>query len=247
MTVKLFASVFALAISCAVPEIALAQTNLTGDWDVTFTTPQGPNTVKATFTQAGEKLTGKMTSPMGSVNVDGTVIGTDVRISFSIPIQGNNLTIAMNGKADGDSLSGTASFAGIGESPWTAKRTVGDTPAPSTDPKPPPDAATTAAPLDATGKWDIVLKLPMGEFPLTANLTRDGDKLSGTLTGPQGDVPVTGTIDGSSLKLSFAVKTPNGELPVTMTGELGADGIKGKAEMIGIGQAEWTGKRSAER
>jgi hypothetical protein len=47
---------------------------------------------------------------------------------------------------------------------------------------------------------------------------------------------------GRTLKISFNVQTPLGEMPVTMTGDLGAQGFAGKADIAGMGEADWTGR-----
>ena len=49
-------TILALLLLVAAP--AFAQTNVTGDWDVTIESPQGANTVLVTFKQDGEKLSG---------------------------------------------------------------------------------------------------------------------------------------------------------------------------------------------
>jgi hypothetical protein len=68
---------------------ALAQTSINGDWDLTIQSMQGTNTVRVTFKQDGDKVSGLFKSPMGELPFqDGTLTGTDLRFGFSIPIQG---------------------------------------------------------------------------------------------------------------------------------------------------------------
>src|SRR5882672_7210207 len=60
-----------LAMLFFVPGLAFAQTNVTGDWDVTINSPQGANTVLVTFKQDGEKVTGIFKSPQGELPFEG--------------------------------------------------------------------------------------------------------------------------------------------------------------------------------
>ena len=96
-----------------------------------------------------------------------------------------------------------------------------------------------------TGKWDVTLKTPGGEFPATATLTEDGGKLTGTFGSQMGEAPVTGTVEGKTFKLTLLAKTPQGDMTVEMSGEVDGDSIvNGKAEIAGMGQMEWTAKRA---
>lgn len=220
---------------------ALAQDIITGDWDLTIQSMQGTNTVRVTFKQDGDKVSGLFKSPMGELPFqDGTLTGSDLKFAFSIPIQGQPLDITMTGKVDGESIVGKAQFGGFGEGDWTAKKVEATTAAPT------PVAADTApasTPAGISGHWEVTVKTQMGDVPVTADLTDDAGKISGAIVGPTGPVDVSGTLEGSALKLSFTAKTPQGDIPVEMIGEVNGDSIIGKAEFGGMGQGEWTAKR----
>jgi hypothetical protein len=242
-----------LAILLFVPGLAFAQTNVTGDWDVTIQSPQGANTVLVTFKQDGEKISGIFKSPQGELPFDGgTLTGNDLKFAFTIDVQGNSLIISMTGKVDGAAMTGKADFGGFGEGDWSAKRSVAAAAAaPAASPAAP--AAPAAAPATAStsvgvgGKWDVTLMTPGGEFPATATLTDAAGKLSGTFGSQMGEVPVTGTIDGKALKLTMTAQTPQGDLNVILTGELDGDAIiNGKAEVAGMGTMDWSAKRSKQ-
>lgn len=222
---------------------AVAQTSISGDWDMTIQSAQGTNNVRVTFRQDGEKISGIFKSPMGELPFqDGTLSGSDLKFGFSLPIQGQPLEITMTGKVDGASIAGKAQFGGFGEGDWTAKRVdataeAGPAPAPAA-------AAPAAAATGIGGHWDVTVKTQMGDIPVTADLTESAGKISGSLVGPAGPVDVSGTFDGNAIKLSFTAKTPQGDIPVEMSGELNGDSIvNGKAEFGGMGQGEWTAKR----
>jgi hypothetical protein len=96
------------------------------------------------------------------------------------------------------------------------------------------------------GKWDIKLMIAgVGEFPVSAVMKQDGEKLTGTITGPTGDIAIAGTVTGRAVKIDFEADTPQGKLPVTMTGDMGPTSLTGKASIAGMGEADWTATRAA--
>jgi hypothetical protein len=228
---------------------AAAQTNVGGDWDVSIQSPQGTNTIRVTFKQDGEKLSGLLKSPMGEMPFEGgTLVGSDLKFAFSVPVQGQPLEITMTGKVDGPTIAGKAQFGGFGEGDWTAKRvdTAATAAVPTATEPPtgtaPPPAGTVSTGI--SGKWDVTVKTQMGDLPISAQLTEAAGKVTGTLEGPAGLVDVAGTFDGTAIKLAFTAKTPQGDIPIEMSGELNGDSIvNGKAEFGGMGQGEWTAKR----
>jgi uncharacterized protein (DUF2147 family) len=251
---KNYTLVFAAAIVVAtLPATARAQTGAAGDWEITLNTPQGNNVVNLSLTQDGEKLTGELSSPMGSVPIAGTAADGGVALTAHIDIQGNALELGLNGKLEGEALNGTVTFGDFGEFPFTGKRAAPKVASvAATDgagaaaPAATPATAAAAVPAtDANGKWNITLTINgAGEFPVSATFTQTGDKVSGTLSSMAGEVPVTGTMTGKSLKLDFTAETPQGPLPITMTGELSDTGaFTGKASIAGMGEADWTGTR----
>ena len=226
-----------------------AQTNINGDWEVTITSPQGPNTSSVSFKEAGGKVSGTFRSPMGELAFDGgTLTGNDLKFAFSIDIQGQSLLISMDGKVDGNSMSGKANFGGFADGDWTAKRANGaSTAAPAAAAAAPTPAAPAASAASAAGKWDVLLQTPQGDFPASATISVDGGKLTGTFGSQMGEVPLTGTVEGNMLKFTMTAQTPQGDMSVAMTGELDGDSIvKGKADISGLGQLEWTAKRAKQ-
>ncbi|HEY6213310.1 MAG TPA: hypothetical protein VIW45_13555, partial [Vicinamibacterales bacterium] len=109
-------------------------------------------------------------------------------------------------------------------------------------------AATSATPTEAAaanpaGKWDVTFKTPQGDFPGTATISVDGDKLTGTFGSQMGEAPVSGTMTGKTVKLKLQAQTPQGEMQVEMTGDIDGDTIvNGKADVMGM-QLDWTAKR----
>jgi len=226
---------------------ARAQTTIVGDWDVTIQSMQGTNTIRVTFKQDGEKLSGTLKSPLGEMPFEGgTLVGNDLKFGFSVPVQGQPLEITMTGKVDGSSIAGKAQFGGFGEGDWTAKKveaTEAST-APAETTTAPAASTTTNGAGGLSGKWDVTVRTPGGDIPVNADLIESGGKVTGTLEGPAGPVDVSGTIEGNALKLAFTAKTPGGDIPVELSGELSGDSIvNGKAAFGAMGQGEWSAKR----
>jgi hypothetical protein len=239
-----------LALSLLVASPVFAQTDITGDWDVTVTSPQGTNTTPVTFKQEGGKVSGMFKSPQGTLPFDGgTMTGSDLKFTFTINAQGMELPITLTGKVDGATITGKADFGGFAEGDWSAKRsgtasTATAAAAPPAAPAMPPAATAASATVGFGGKWDVMMKTPAGDMPANATLSDDNGKLSGTFGSQLGEVPVSGTAEGKALKLTLVAQTPQGELTVTMTGDLDGDNIvNGKAEVAGLGEMEWSAKR----
>lgn len=239
-----------LALSLLTAAPAFAQTNLTGDWDVTITSPQGPNTTLVTFKQDGEKVSGIFKSPMGELPFTGGVMtGSELKFMFTINTQGMELPITLTGKVEGATMTGKADFGGFAEGEWTAKRSATTMASSATTTPAAAAAATTATSTGAgfIGKWEVMLKTPGGDFPATATLTYENGKVSGTFGSQLGEVPVSGTAEGKALKITMIAQTPQGDMTVVMTGDLDGDNIvNGKADVAGMGQMEWSAKRAKQ-
>jgi hypothetical protein len=243
------ASLVLAALLTAFP--SFAQTNVAGDWNFTIVSPQGTNTTKVTLKQDGEKVSGAFKGQAGELPLDGTLTGDDLKFTFTVQFQGQPLPITLTGKVAGATIAGKADYGGFAEGEFTAKRAEETAATTTTAPTTSTESATTTAPattstaVGMTGKWDVTLKTPGGEFPATATLTEDGGKLTGTFGSQMGEAPVTGTVEGKTFKLTLLAKTPQGEMTVEMSGEVDGDSIvNGKAEIAGMGQMEWTAKRA---
>ena len=115
------------------PAFALAQNapksetvNITGIWDVQFEMMGEGNkaTVQATYKQEGEKLTGTQTSPMeGPASpLVGTVVGNAVTYTITFDMGGQEGKIVFTGKVEGNAMTGSFDFGGMGATPFTAKK-----------------------------------------------------------------------------------------------------------------------------
>lgn len=217
--------------------------DISGAWIVTVDSPQGRMDIDATFKQAGEKITGEVTSPMGSVDFAGTLIKNELAISYTIPLQGQTLEIKMTGAVENGAMAGALDFGGMGQAQWTAKRKPAGAAAPAAAVTATP-AAGAGSPAGVSGKWNITVQMGGNALPLTGTFKQDGETVTGSITTPVGELPVTGTMVGNTLKLQFTAQTPQGDMAVSMTGELGPDGLSGKSSVPGLGESDWSAKRA---
>jgi hypothetical protein len=235
---RLFALV--LASSLLVAASVFGQSDISGTWEVTFESPQGPATIDVTFKQVGESVDGSVATPMGAVDFTGTLINNALTMSSKLDLHGTKLDIAMKATLSGATMAGNLVVGGLGEIPWTAKRKPGSASATGTT------TAPAAAPaIDVSGKWDIAMAMAGGAtFTTIATLKQAGEQITGSLNGQAGDEPVTGTMVGKTLTLQFRAATAQGDVAVTMVGELGADGFSGKLTLPGAGEVDWKGTRT---
>jgi hypothetical protein len=113
----------ALGIMTTVVAVALvAQTDVSGNWDVEFDTEQGASSATMTLQQDGEKLTGEMATDQGTLEFEGTITGDKVAWVVEVDAGGQLIEITLEGVVDGDQMMGTLDFAGYGGGDWTAKR-----------------------------------------------------------------------------------------------------------------------------
>jgi len=106
--------------------VALAvdeKVDLTGTWEVTIEIGGQTGMPVFTLKQEGEKLSGKYKGQFGEAEVTGKVKGKELEFSFE-PQEGSK--IVYKGTVDGDTMKGTADYAGQASGDWTAKRKKAD-------------------------------------------------------------------------------------------------------------------------
>jgi hypothetical protein len=119
------AAIAAVAMMITMPSAnaQAAKVNVTGKWLFNVETGAGSGTPTMTFTQDGEKLTGKYNGQLGDADLTGTVKGQDIAFSFNVDAQGTALTFKYTGTIENkDALKGKVDIAGLGEGMFTAKR-----------------------------------------------------------------------------------------------------------------------------
>lgn len=82
--------------------------NVAGNWDFSFTSPQGAATWRINFVQAGDTLRGQAaTGDFGNLDVtDGWVSGNDVSFSLYLNFNGQSIGLNFAGSVKGDTVQG---------------------------------------------------------------------------------------------------------------------------------------------
>lgn len=91
------------------------------------------------------------------------------------------------------------------------------------------------------GKWNIVIKTPMGDQTGVLTLKQEGDALTGSMSGPQGDAPIEeGKVEGEKLSWQTKVTTP---MPLTLEfeGLTEGDKISGNVKLGAFGTSTFSG------
>ena len=95
------------------------------------------------------------------------------------------------------------------------------------------------------GNWDVTLTSPLGTNTMEVAFAQDGEKVSGLLRSQMGELPFDGgTLSGSDLTFRFTVRLLGQPVEVALTGKVNGATIAGKAQVGGLGEGEWTAKRS---
>jgi hypothetical protein len=112
-----------IALVFLVGTLVRADTNVTGEWSVTFAAPSGPMEFEMYLDQEGAKLSGRLTSDVGEFPLTGTLDRDQITIVWSLPDRGEMLQITFTGKVDGNSIEGTAKLGKLGQGRMSAERT----------------------------------------------------------------------------------------------------------------------------
>ena len=81
--------------------------SVSGKYQITMNTPMGAQTSSLVLKEDGNKLSGSMTTPMGSSEFDnGTVDGNSVSFEMKIAAMGQEFTLNCKAAIDGDNISG---------------------------------------------------------------------------------------------------------------------------------------------
>jgi hypothetical protein len=115
--------VVGVVLSAPYTNAQAAKVNVTGKWLFNVETGAGSGTPSMTFTQDGEKLTGKYQGQFGEADLTGTVKGQDIVFSFNVDAQGTAVNFKYSGTIENkDALKGKVEIVGLGEGTFTAKR-----------------------------------------------------------------------------------------------------------------------------
>jgi len=104
--------------------------------------------------------------------------------------------------------------------------------------------AGQAAKVDVTGKWVFAVETGAGTGTPTMTFKQDGEKLTGHYSGQLGEAELTGTVKGPDISFKFTVDVQGQTLNAVYTGTVdGKDSMKGKVDLVGLGEGTFTAKR----
>ncbi len=85
-----------------------------GTWNLTMNTPMGPQPGTLTLTSNGDALTGSMSGPQGTVEIeDGKADGDN--LSWKVMAVQMNMKIEFTATVDGDKMTGEAELGSFGK------------------------------------------------------------------------------------------------------------------------------------
>jgi hypothetical protein len=102
--------------------VAQAQVDVSGEWNVTVTTPNGERTSTAKFVQEGEKLTVTMTNQRGESTGTGTIKGNAIEWTVTADTPRGKVTRAYKGTVDGNTMKGEVQMGDRGSMEWKATK-----------------------------------------------------------------------------------------------------------------------------
>lgn len=91
------------------------------------------------------------------------------------------------------------------------------------------------------GKWNLVIKTPMGDQTGVLTLKQEGDKLEGAMSGSQGEAPIeNGRVEGDTLKWDAKVQQP---MPITLefAGKEEGGNLSGDVKLGAFGNSTFHG------
>jgi hypothetical protein len=104
--------------------------------------------------------------------------------------------------------------------------------------------AGQAAKVDVTGKWAFNVETAAGSGTPVMTFKQDGEKLTGHYSGQLGEADLTGTVKGQDIEFKFSVDLQGQTLNAVYSGTVdGKDSMKGKVDLVGLGEGTFTAKR----
>ena len=128
--IGLVALAFVVAMPAAAQDAPKTNANVAGNWDFSFTSPQGAATWRIKFDQKGDTLTGQASTDFGALDVtNGWITGNDLSFTLNLNFNGQAIAVNFAGTVKGDTASGNVDVpgAGIAPFPFTAVKATGNT------------------------------------------------------------------------------------------------------------------------
>lgn len=99
-----------------------------GNWDFSFTSPQGAANWRVKFDQAGDTLRGSAATDFGQLDVvNGWISGNELSFTLNLDFNGQAIQVNFAGTVKGDTAQGNVDVPGVGIQPFpfTAVRATG--------------------------------------------------------------------------------------------------------------------------
>ena len=109
-----FRNIWTLLLLLLVTAPVYGQSDMAGEWMVTFATPRGPQEFTMYVIQEGPRLSGRLINEAGEFPLRGRMDGSEFTITWQFPDGGQLVDITFAGKVEGDSLTGTAKLGNTG-------------------------------------------------------------------------------------------------------------------------------------
>jgi hypothetical protein len=123
--VSMLRSALVALTCCTAPLSAQA---VAGTWNAEMETPGGSRAFRVMLAQTGDKLTGTVERPTGTVPLEGTVRGDSVFFTYVISYGGNPLTMGVRARRDGDAMSGSVNIGGQMDAGFKATKAAAGAP-----------------------------------------------------------------------------------------------------------------------
>ena len=118
---KSLIKLFVVLISVLIINNAIASEDISGTWNAKVESPMGNFELKMVVEQDGNDITGKLTSAMGTMEIDeGLISGEDISFTLSLSVAGQDMTLEVTCKVKDKRISGTMTMGSYGEGSFVA-------------------------------------------------------------------------------------------------------------------------------
>ena len=110
------------------PAAKVPTVSVAGNWDFSFTSPQGAANWRVKFEQFGDTLRGSAATDFGQLDVsDGWITGDQLSFTLYLNFNGQQIQVNFAGTVKGDTARGNVDVPGVGIDPFpfTALRATG--------------------------------------------------------------------------------------------------------------------------
>lgn len=216
--------VLLLAVFICAPAFA-DNAKIAGNWKVKARTGDRTQDYMMEIQQEGEALRGKLIAPDGQSVTFSKCTFSDNVLKFAFNVDEGAYQV--EGKLEGDRLSGTYTAPSARKDTWEATRAGGG-------------SAGSAA--DIIGTWKSRARAGEGTTEYILSFKQDGDTLTGTLTLPDGQVMPMAKVTFSDNTLRFTVASGEGNYEAE--GKLEGNKLRGSYTNPGGAKNNWEATKS---